>query len=399
MSTNTSQKAMNSTTTNEVTLEDIKQKANNLVPLVKQYREWGNQHRDLAPELMQAIIEADLLRLYQPAKWGGAELDPCSFWAVQAIFAEHCLSTAWLHGVLSVQSFVLAQFNDEAQADVWEENPKTLVSSSFQPCGKATAVEGGYQLSGHWTFSSGSSFAKWVLVGCLMHPNGKEQPPQMGLFLVPRPDYQIKDTWHTFGLRGTGSNDVVIENAFIPEHRMLLPAAGIVPELSSNPDVPALYQLPWLYIFTGGISYLGIGACQGALNDFIEIAKSRRAILTGKAVKEDPDVNRAIAKTRSVIANATATYERHVANMFLAIEQRQPMPFSEGLLQRGQMMNVMRDMTACVDSMRLLLGGRGVREDSPLTQRWLDMNAACAHPGNDPRAIELMFGQSQLQTD
>jgi 3-hydroxy-9,10-secoandrosta-1,3,5(10)-triene-9,17-dione monooxygenase len=399
MSTNTSSLGSKQQAISESTLDDLKEAANKIVPLIKQHRATGNQQRDLAPEVMQAIIDAGLFRLYQPKAWGGSELDPRAFWSVQAIFAEHCLSTGWVHGVLSVQSFVMAQFGQQAQADVWAQDPDVLVSSSFQPTGKVSEVEGGYRLTGHWTFSSGSSFAKWVLVGALVYPNGEKKPPQMALFLVPRGDYQIKDTWHTFGLRATGSNDVVIEDAFVPQHRMLLPAAGIVPEVADSADAPALYQLPWLYIFTGGISYLGIGACRGALNNFITVAKTRRAIITGKAVKEDPDVNRIIAKTQAALASATAIYEQHIANMFTAIEQQQRMPFSEGLLQRSQMMGVMRNLTACVDAMRLLLGGRGVREDSPLTQCWLDMNAACAHPGNDPRAIELLFGQSQLTED
>lgn len=381
---------------NQQTVSDLQQKARQILPLIEQHRARGIENRDLAPEIVQAITDAGLFRLYQPAAWGGAELDPRDFWSIQAIFAESCLSTAWVHGVLSVQSFLMALFNQQAQADVWAENPDTLVSSSFQPTGKVTKVEGGYKLSGHWTFSSGSSFADWVLVGGLIFSEGEGQPPQMGLFLVPRSDYQIKDTWHTFGLRATGSNDVVIEDAFVPEHRLLFPGPGMVPNVSSDESLSPLYQLPWLYIFTGGVSYLGIGACRAALNDFIEIAKSRRAILTGKAVKEDPEVNRIIAKTQGALLSATAIYQQHLARMVACVEAQEPMPESEGLLQRTQMMNVMRDLTAHVDAMRLLLGGRGVREDSPLTQRWLDMNAACAHPGNDPRAIQLLYGQSQL---
>lgn len=387
---------MNSKT---LSVSELQHKARQILPVIEKYRSKGNQQRDLAPEIFQAISDAGLFRLYQPSAWGGAELDPRDFWSVQAVLAEACLSTAWVQGVLSVQSFLMALFNQQAQNDVWGETPNTLISSSFQPTGKVTQVEGGYNISGHWTFSSGSSFANWVLVGGLIFPEGEGKPPQMGLFLVPRSDYEIKDTWHTFGLRATGSNDVVIEQAFVPQHRLLLPGPGILPNVVPAEGLSSLYQLPWLYIFTGGVSYLGIGGCRGALNDFIDVAKTRRAIITGKAVKEDPEVHRAIAKTQGALTSAKVMYEQHIANMWGYIDRQEVMPESEGLLQRSQMMAVMRDLTAHTDTMRLLLGGRGVREDSPLTQRWLDMNAACAHPGNDPRAIEMMLGQTQLSLD
>lgn len=368
-------------------------RAQALQPLISQYRQWGQQHRDLAPDLVAALHDAGLFRLYQPKRWGGAELDPREFWSIQAILAECCLSTAWVQGVLSVQSFLLALFPEQAQADVWGHDTTALVSSSFQPTGKVTAAGDGYTLSGHWTFSSGSSFAQWVLVGGLVTVTG--QPPQMALFLVPRSDYQLNDTWHTFGLRATGSNDVVIEEAFVPRHRVLFAGAGMVPNVTTN-TLSALYQLPWLYVFTGGIAYLGIGACRAALADFIAIAKTRRGIVTGKAVKEDPEVHRTIATTQAAINRATALYHTHIAAMMQHIAQRQPMADNQGVLQRVEMMGVMRELTRCVDAMRLLLGGRGVREDSPLTQHWLDMNAACAHPGNDPRAIEHVYGLAQL---
>lgn len=371
-------------------------KARNILPVVDQYRAWGTEHRDTAPQIIEQLNEAGLFRLFQPKSYGGEELDPRAFWAIQNVFAERCLSTAWIHGVLCVQAFVLALFDRQAQDEVWGESASTLVSSSFQPVGKVEVKDGGYRLSGHWTFSSGSSYAKWAIVGGMVYPNGNDQPPQMGLFLLPRDDYQIVDTWHTFGLRATGSNDIIADDVWVPAHRMYLPSAGMVPDLSRAGELPALYQLPWLYIFSSGISNLGIGGCRAALNDFVDIAKARKSIVTGKATKEDPDALKLIAKARTALVNAHMMYNRHVDEMLDFIDRGEDMPLDYGLLLRSQMTGLMRELTQYVDQMRLLLGGRGVREDSPITQHWLDMSAACAHPGNDSRGIEALYGKMQL---
>src|SRR5262249_52640035 len=157
--------------------------------------------------------------LMQPSRWGGAEVDPGIFFEAQLALATACPSTAWVMGVVGVHSWQLALFPLAAQEEVWGSDPETLVSSSYAPTGKVERVDGGYRISGRWSFSSGCDHCQWVFLGGMVPPEREGAPPEMRTFLVPRSDYTIEDNWHVAGLKATGSKDIVIVGALVPEHR------------------------------------------------------------------------------------------------------------------------------------------------------------------------------------
>lgn len=368
-----------------------------LLPLIRAHADGNDARRDVAPEVIAALKDAGLYKLFQSAAWGGYEADPRTFYEVQNLIAEACASTGWVFGVHSVQAFLLSTMDRQAQADVWGDDPDTLMSSSFQPVGKVRAVDGGYRLSGRWTFSSGSSHAQWALLGALVPPAQEGQPPHMRLFLVPRADYRIIDTWHTIGLKGTGSNDIEVEDAFVPAYRTHAPTPGILPTVTATQLSP-LYRLPWLYVFTSTVSNLSIGMARAALAAFLDIERVRVSSLTGKAGKDDPAVHGAIARLGAEIDAVDTMYKRHLERMMGHINRGEDMPLADGLMQRTQLTSVVRRLAALVDEMMQLLGGRGIRLDSPLTRVWLDFCAARAHPGNDPGMIAPVYGKNLLDS-
>src|SRR5690606_8201333 len=280
-----------------------------VLPLIRAHADGNDARRDVAPEVIAALKDAGLYKLFQSAAWGGYEADPRTFYEVQNLIAEACASTGWVFGVHSVQAFLLSTMDRQAQADVWGDDPDTLMSSSFQPVGKVRAVDGGYRLSGRWTFSSGSSHAQWALLGALVPPAQEGQPPHMRLFLVPRADYRLSDTWHTIGLKGTGSNDIEVEDAFVPAYRTHAPTPGILPTVTATQLSP-LYRLPWLYVFTSTVSNLSIGMARAALAAFLDIERVRVSSLTGKAGKDDPAVHGAIARLGAEIDAVDTMYKR-----------------------------------------------------------------------------------------
>lgn len=157
--------------------ETLLERARALVPQIAACASETAERRDLDPRIVAQLREAGLLRGLQPAEWGGLELDPQIVFDIQNILAEGCVSTAWVQSVLSVQAFMLACFPHDAQRDVWGEDPDMLVCSSFMPAGQVGAVEGGYRLTGRWTFSSGSSHCGWAVLGGLVPPGeGRERP-------------------------------------------------------------------------------------------------------------------------------------------------------------------------------------------------------------------------------
>ncbi|MDX2274532.1 MAG: acyl-CoA dehydrogenase family protein [Hyphomonadaceae bacterium] len=328
---------------------------------------------------------AGLFRILQPRRWGGYEMDPQVFYHVQMILAERCMSTAWVYGVVGCHPYELALFPDKAQRDVWGSDTSILVSSSYQPVGRVTRVEGGFRLSGQWGFSSGSDHCQWVLLGALIPPAKEGEPPEMRTFLVPRSDYKIVDHWHVFGLKGTGSEDILVEDAFVPEYRTHKAADGF---LCKNPgqvenDAP-LFRLPWAQVFVRSVSTAAIGGVRGAVNAAVEITKSRVSTNTGKVSKTDPVLLNAIARAASQADEMEVVLERNFERMMAYARNGQDVPMDLRVLYRYQSTTVVRRCADLVDDLMPLLGGRAIYNDSPIVRFWLDLNAARAHVANDP---------------
>jgi 3-hydroxy-9,10-secoandrosta-1,3,5(10)-triene-9,17-dione monooxygenase len=350
---------------------------------------WAQAHRErrLPDATVHALHEAGLLRLLQPARWGGAQVPLQEFIDLQNLLARQCLSTAWVMGVLNVQSFMLSLFDARAQEDVWGADASALLSSSFVPMGTARRVEGGIRISGQWPYSSGCLHAQWALLGTLLPAASQGAAPEMRVVLVPRSEAEVVDTWHPFGLRGTGSHDLRVEDAFVPIHRTWAPVQGLVPGAGTGAQDAPLYRLPWLFVFTTAVAALGIGGAQGAVAAFEETTRSRRLATPPSALKPlDPALLRRLGRAIGEMEALEAELRGGVARMTECAEHRIEMSAAEGWRQRAMLTSLVRRATAIVDDLMPWIGARGVAEDHPVTRFWLDLCAARAHPGNDPAA-------------
>src|SRR5215472_15635647 len=191
-----------------------------LLPMLRQRAQETEDNRDVPADSVKALTETGFFRLLQPASYGGLEADPIAFYTAVRLIASACGSTGWVASVLGVHPWQLALFPERAQEEVWGADPGTRMSSSYAPTGRAHTADGGYRLDGRWSFSSGCDHANWVLLGgIVLDEDGK--PVDFRTFLLPAADYTIDDVWDTVGLRGTGSNDIVVDDVFVPEHRSL----------------------------------------------------------------------------------------------------------------------------------------------------------------------------------
>jgi 3-hydroxy-9,10-secoandrosta-1,3,5(10)-triene-9,17-dione monooxygenase len=357
----------------------------------------ADRERLIPDETIAALREAGLLRLLQPARWGGHAAHLQQMIDIANILAEQCLSTAWVFGVLSVQSFMLALFDERAQRDVWGEDDSALLSSSFMPAGKVTRADGGFRLSGQWPYSSGSAHAQWALIGGIVPPASAEGKPEMRVFLVPRSDYQIVDTWHTFGLRGTGSNDLKLAEAFVPEYRSWSPGQGLLPGSKQSIHEEALFRMPWLFIFGSSVAGLGIGGARGAIAAFMETARAKLAGPPGPS-KLDPAALQAAAKARSEVDELDASLRRSVARLMDCAASGAAMAPAEAWQHRVVLNSVVRRCTALVDGLMPHIGAKSVFSAHRFTRYWLDLCAARAHPGNDPATAAAELGKLLLES-
>lgn len=379
--------ASQSNTTGTVpTHEELVARARAMVPALKERARQCVAERDVPAETIAEMQEAGFFRILQPKRWGGYEMNPNVFYDVQKTLAEGCMSTGWMYGVVGCHPYELALFHNEAQEEVWGEDTSILASSSYQPVGKVTRVEGGFRLSGRWGFSTGSTHCQWVILGAMVPPAEAGGPPDMRAFLLPRSDYTIdREAWRVFGLQGTGSHDIIVEDVFVPEHRTHRSVDGY---LCTNPgqkenDGP-LYTLPWAQVFTRSVSTAAFGGARAVVNGAIEIMKSRVSTNTGKASKEDPFLHDAIVRAHAQIIEMENTLRLTFDDLMGYAERGETIPMEKRTLYVYNSSTVVRRLADLADDMVKLLGGRAIYMTSEVIQPWLDLHAGRAHVANDP---------------
>lgn len=361
-------------------------RARAMIPVLKSRAKQCVANRDVSKETIAEMQDAGFFRILQPRRWGGYEMHPNVFFEVQKALAEGCMSTGWMYGVVGCHPYELALFHDEAQAEVWGSDASMLVSSTYQPVGKVTRVDGGFRLSGHWGFSTGSVHCGWVLLGAMVPPSEEGGPPDMRTFLLPRSDYTIgTDAWQTFGLQGTGSHDIVVDDVFVPEYRTHRAVDGF---LCDNPgqkenDGP-LYTLPWAQVFVRSVSTAAFGGARAAVNAAMKIMQDRISTNTGKASRADPNLHAAIARAHAQILEMENTLRLTMDEIIILAEAGQPIPMEKRSLFAYNSSTVVRRLADLVDDIVQLLGGRAIYMTSEIIQPWLDLHAGRAHVANDP---------------
>ncbi|MGH6627358.1 MAG: acyl-CoA dehydrogenase family protein [Burkholderiaceae bacterium] len=347
-------------------------------------------------ESIREMQLAGLFRVLQPRRWGGLELDPRVFYRVQMALAEGCMSTAWIYGVIGVHNWQLALFAEAAQHDVWARDSSTLIASTYMPVGRAERVEGGWRLSGRWGFSSGVEHCDWIFLGGLLPRKDGAGGLEHTTFLLPRSDYRIERNWDVLGLRATGSHDIVVDAAFVPEHRTQrtndYSDAGC-PGRAVNPGW--LYRIPFIQVFQRAVSTACIGALDGAIGEL----RRRAAAHVGKhGAKTAEDVNAQQAVAEAMMAadqlrlvllrnfEPIVAYAKHGGQM--AVEQR--------LLQRAQSAQVPKVCAHHANELLRATAASGAYKSNPIERIFRDIHQARGHYANNTDAYARAHGAVML---
>ena len=350
-------------------------------------------------ETIADFHRAGFFKVLQPEQWGGYAMDPQVFYAVGLEVARHCMSSAWVLGVVAVHNWQLAVFDDQAAQDVWAEDPTTLISSSYAPVGKVKVVDGGFQLSGRWSFSSGSAHCKWAFLGAVVPtPEAPFDMANYRTFLVPISDYEIVDNWDVVGLQGTGSNDIVVADAFVPEHRTHKSMDGFLCDNPGNAvNTAPLYRMPFMQVFVRAVCTASLGAIEGALDDFIEVAKTRR--VGPNKMSDDPFARVLAAEVKASIEEMKLTLFRNFDAMMECNRQGVPIPIEDRIRYRYDSAVVADRCLNMSSKMLKASGSGGIRHGSPLLARHLDILASQAHVANNVTPFGSNLGGTLFGAD
>ncbi|WP_232836047.1 3-hydroxy-9,10-secoandrosta-1,3,5(10)-triene-9,17-dione monooxygenase oxygenase subunit [Actinocorallia populi] len=377
--------------------EQVLEAVRALVPTLRERAAEAEEARRVPEATIGELAGTGFFRLLQPRRHGGYEADPVLFYTAVKEIAAACGSTGWVASVLGVHQWQLALFPDEAQHEVWGQDPEARISSSYAPTGKITPVEGGFRVSGRWSFSSGCDHAGWVFLGGMV-PGPDGVPIDMRTFLLPRSDYRIDDVWDTVGLRGTGSNDIVVEDAFVPDHRTLSFASTSVLDCPGNAvNTSPLYRLPFAAVFTTTISTPIVGIAQSALDSYIKVTRERFRVSYGnQKVAEDPHAQVRIATAAGEIDAAWLQLTRNISEQMRCAQAGEAPSLKLRLAtRRDQVMATQRAIKA-VDLLFENAGGRALAAGNAVQRAWRDAHAGRVHAANDPERALVMYGQGAL---
>jgi len=379
--------------TSDPTEAELLQRARDLLPSLRERAAEADRVRSVPAATIADIQAAGLLKILQPKRYGGYEMSPRVFFDVQMTLAEGCMSTAWVYGVLGVHPWQLALFDVRAQDDVWGDDGSTLIGSTYMPVGKVTRVEGGFKLSGRWAFSSGCDHVEWIFLGAMVPPVEEGSAPEYRTFLVPKAEFSIVDTWHTLGLKATGSQDIVVEDAFVPDyrtHRTRDDTTASRPGIAINKS--PIYLLPFMQVFARAVSSACIGGLQGAVNAFRESASRQVSRNMLGRTADDPSAQLVIAEALTAVDQLKLTLARNMDDMVEHAERGESAPIEDRLLYRYQSSQVPEICAQHVSRLLKSCGGSGVYLHHPVQRYFLDIHTARSHVANNVDMVGRNFG-------
>ena len=369
-----------------------------LAPRLRERASSSEQLRCLSGETERELHEGGLFRVVQPERVGGSELDYIALIDCADAMGQGDASVAWTFANLASHHWMLAMFDQRAQDLVWGKNPDALIASSFIfPAGRARKVDGGYVLRGRWPFSSGVNCSAWNMLASVVSSEDDADGIEYRIFLLPKSDYRIKDTWDATGLRGTGSNDVEVDDAFVAQamtvgvHEV---AGGPTPGSAVNPN--ALYRLPVFSLFPYVLSGVALGNAQACLDDYVDLARHsastyNRAKLGDlqttqiKIAEASSKIDAARLIMRSACIEALAEARRgHIPDMAAKTKLRRDGAFSVNL---------------CTEAVSLLFaasGARGLYMSGALQRQFRDAHAINSHIAFNFDAAGTNYGRVTL---
>lgn len=370
--------------------------AERIAPELAATRAEGDALRRLPDGVWACLVESGILRSLQPRRWGGGEVEFLDFLdAVMALSAANP-SAGWVAGVIGVHPWQLALFDDRAQEEQWGEDPAALHSSSYNPTGKAERVDGGYTVSGRWSFSSGCDHCRSVNLGAIV-PGG--DIPEFRSFLLADGQYRIEDNWHVAGLKGTGSKDIVVEEVFVPEHRTqshIDYAVGAPLPGQVHNDGP-LYRLPWSVVFNMALAASILGSARGFVDLWVAETRDRFVAGSGR-LADDPLTQRRLADALWDLDAAITVLRADAQSLWDMAEVRHTPTMDErARLRWNTNRGCERVASACADLFRAA-SGRSVFLDHPLQSRFADLQAGLGHAFLVPDPLAKAVGGHLLGT-
>jgi alkylation response protein AidB-like acyl-CoA dehydrogenase len=383
-------------------VDDLRLRVAGMCPQIKARAYTTEKSGRVPAENMQALREIGYFDIVKPRAFGGYEHDFDVLVDLNIELAKACASTAWVGGLLSAHQWLIASFSEQAQRDVWDANPDALACGSYAPTNKAVVVNGGYTLSGRWSFASGCDNTQWSLCAALLPSRTEADRFAPAFMLVPASDYLIDDNWNVVGLSGTGSKTLQLKDVFVPEHRILTfleSTSGKTPGAALYSDNPG-FSIPMLCNIPSCLASTAVGTAAGAMEDYLEVTSKRvtRGAVAGSnnRMAEFPTIQLRVAEAAASIDAAREILLRDLRERASAVRADKPVSIEDRIVsRRGQAFAVALAIRAS-EALNASTGGLGLDLANPVQRAWRDANAVGRHISMNWDAVGTMYGQLAL---
>ncbi len=382
----------------DITRSALVERASSVADIVCEFERESDAMRALHPESVKALRDADLFKVIQPRRIGGFGMDLPTIHAITMALCRGCASTGWVYLVTGAHTWVLGMFPEAAQDEIKADDPDTFIPGTLASQGKAQLLDDGVRVSGRWQFASGCDHGRWGLFAARQSDSTREDPKHVHV-LVPSTDYTIEDTWHSMGLRGTGSKDVIMDEVFVPRHRTM-PTGDLFEGISdaARAHDSFVYRFPVLpsltYLLTAPAPALEIA--RRIYSGYLDMTASRRDRYDGSSkAKKAPNQVR-IAESWAEIQSAALMVEDITRIFDTALAQREPFDIDTRVEVKWRASYVIHLCRRAADRLFDAAGANSIYDRSALLPLVQSLHTASHHAAADFDNNATSFGSQTL---
>lgn len=348
----------------------------------------------------QVLRDSGGIRLLQSKQHGGFQEHPTVFFEWVRAVARYNPSAGWVAGVVGVHPWEFALADPRLGEEIYGDSADTWTASPYMPAGRAIRVDGGFQLTGEWSYSTGTDHCDWVILGGLVCDEQGEPLPELDYrhFVLPRGGYEIVDgSWNVMGLGGTGSKNVRVEGSLVPEYRTMdhirLSDCGYADRM---PDSP-LYGLAFACIFSSAIASATLGIAQGAIAEYRRYLETRISA-TFVVGKEDPFQQQALAEAEADVESAIVNIDSLMTAMYDQVAAGNPVTQSDRLLYRRNQVRSVQHVLGSIDTLFSRAGSSAISKAWAIERYWRDLRTGGTHIGVAADTIYTSWANDEFNT-
>jgi alkylation response protein AidB-like acyl-CoA dehydrogenase len=349
--------------------QDLPAAAEAIGPRLREYAAEAEERRRLAPAAMDALREAGLFRLLLPRSLGGLETDPLTFARTVEVVARHDSAAAWAMQAGNVGDWFAARLPDEGAEEVLGDDPDALQAAAFHPPLAGVPSDGGYRLSGRRPLASTIHDARWLFVTAVVGDGA--------IAAVVRADEaQVIDTWRSLGMRGTDSNDVQLDDVFVPERRTF----PLVPVFTPGSHFGGpLYRMPAVAILASVLAPIAVAVAGEAVEALRVLAPSKTSLGSTRALRDRSVTHSRLARAEGLVRAARASFHAALGASWERVAGGDTLTLAD---RAGDLLAGVHAVGSCVEAVDIVYGLAGsgaVYERSPIERHFRDINTIRHH--------------------